>query len=717
MYFMRVGARQLQRLGIVLGMLGAGVLLIVGLAQAAPARGPHPPAAHVGETCFATPDGGATVYSSTTAQAVRDAVGAAAPNGTVKVAGYCAGVSGAQVVNLTRTLTLAGGYTLTDWTVSNPLANPTTLDAQGGGRVISTSAQTTLHGFTVTNGYLLGSVGAGIYAVNAVTLTSLTVYSNVIVNASAGGGAYITGTAVLAGVAFISNTAGNGGGAYFQGTTSLTNVVFANNRAVAGGGATFHAAAHVTNTTFSGNRAIGGESGGGAYFWRSANLTNVIFTGNSALYGGGARFDDTTSVLSSTFINNYGGYGGGANFTDEATVSHSFFGANTGADGGGVAFWGPATVLSSTFSGNSAINSNGGGGGARFENNTYVFNTLFTNNTAFRGGGVYFAGASHAAQGNFVNVLFAANQATTTLGAGFFAANVDGNDRATLRHVTIASPTLTSGSAIFIADGVMYITNTLIASHTLGIDRQFGTVRENYTLFSDVTTPYSGAVTAGGNSLTGTAAFYDTVWYTLTQGSAALDAGTNVGITSDFFGNPRPQGQGYDIGYAEAPYFAYYLITPTAGVGGSLSPGSPQAVQYGDSVTFTVAPNMGYHIADVSVDGVSQGPLTYYPFLNITANHTISAAFALNTYTLTIASVTGSGSGVITPAAGVYTYPHGTVVTLTATATAGSMFTGWRVNGVLACNGMNDCGMTLTANSTVTATFELIRMYLPLVQK
>jgi hypothetical protein len=71
-----------------------------------------------------------------------------------------------------------------------------------------------------------------------------------------------------------------------------------------------------------------------------------------------------------------------------------------------------------------------------------------------------------------------------------------------------------------------------------------------------------------------------------------------------------------------------YVITPTAGTGGSISPASAQTVSYGGALTFTVTPDAGYYVADVAVDGVSQGALESYDFFTITANHTISAAFA-----------------------------------------------------------------------------------------
>ncbi len=68
-----------------------------------------------------------------------------------------------------------------------------------------------------------------------------------------------------------------------------------------------------------------------------------------------------------------------------------------------------------------------------------------------------------------------------------------------------------------------------------------------------------------------------------------------------------------------------FVITPTAGPNGTITPGTPQTVNCGGSAIFTIAPNTGYVILDVKVDGVSQGAITTYAFTNVTANHTIAA--------------------------------------------------------------------------------------------
>lgn len=87
-----------------------------------------------------------------------------------------------------------------------------------------------------------------------------------------------------------------------------------------------------------------------------------------------------------------------------------------------------------------------------------------------------------------------------------------------------------------------------------------------------------------------------------------------------------------------------FTITPSAGANGSITPSTVQTVNRGaSSPTFQITPSAGYHIADVLVDGGSVGPVASHTFTNVTANHTISASFAMDTFTTTI-TVTGPGS-------------------------------------------------------------------------
>ena len=71
-----------------------------------------------------------------------------------------------------------------------------------------------------------------------------------------------------------------------------------------------------------------------------------------------------------------------------------------------------------------------------------------------------------------------------------------------------------------------------------------------------------------------------------------------------------------------------YQIQAAAEVGGTISPNGGTAVASGSSLTYTITPDSGYHIASVLVDGVEQGPIASYTFTNVQAAHTIAASFA-----------------------------------------------------------------------------------------
>jgi hypothetical protein len=54
------------------------------------------------------------------------------------------------------------------------------------------------------------------------------------------------------------------------------------------------------------------------------------------------------------------------------------------------------------------------------------------------------------------------------------------------------------------------------------------------------------------------------------------------------------------------------------------------AVQHGSDQTFAITPKSGFHVQDVLVDGSSVGAVTTYTFTSVTADHTISATFAID---------------------------------------------------------------------------------------
>ena len=81
---------------------------------------------------------------------------------------------------------------------------------------------------------------------------------------------------------------------------------------------------------------------------------------------------------------------------------------------------------------------------------------------------------------------------------------------------------------------------------------------------------------------------------------------------------------------------------------------------------FIFSANTGCYVDSVIVDGSLVDSLVGYTFYNVTANHTIRAVFARNTYTIT---VTQGTNGTITPVTSVVDY--GTDKQFTFTANAG----------------------------------------------
>jgi len=680
--------------------------------------------------CFATPDNGTTVFGSANARAVRDALGAVAPNGTVKVAGYCAGAQTqggtTQVALITKSVTLSGGYTTTDWTTYAPVANPTTLDALAGGRVIFASVAATLRGFTATNGSLStpGTAhGGGIYAGGALTLTDLSVRGNAITGTAGGhqgGGVFGLGAVFAENTTFSNNTAkAGGGGLYATGALSLVGGAIENNRGQDGGGVYANSTLALTSTRVVSNTALQGGWAGGAYAGDAASLNGAVFQGNtSAARGGGLYVEGELTLTDTQFISNTANEGGGVNARDIVNVTGGAFIGNRGntkhgglyargaltladtrfignssdGDGGGVFADDGATVERGLFQDNRS-GGNGGGGGLYVYYKLELTGTQFIGNIAKVGGGLSIRCCNTS---RVVNALFAANQADAKRGLDIYV----GDATLSLVHTTIASPTIASGSAVYGDDqAAVFMTNTLIASHTIGIDASAITAGDWNTLFDNVTTPYSGTVISVGG-ITGTAGFVNPMAadYHLSLGSAALDAGIDAGVYADFDGQVRPQGAGFDIGYDELPA---WLITPTAGANGSITPVAPQTVNTGGTAIFAITPDTGYHVVDVGADGVSQGELQVYTFTNVTADHTITATFAINTYTIT---PTAGANGSITPGTPQTVNYSGTAA-FTITPDTGYHVVDVGVDGVSQGALQGYTFTNVTADHTITAAF------------
>ena len=139
-----------------------------------------------------------------------------------------------QVVYISKTVTVRGSYTIDSWTTSDPENNPTTLDAQGQGRVLyitapepGTGISPTIEGLHITGGDTAvvadsewdGEPGGGVYAITAtLTLSRCRVVSNTSNRfapfGGSGGGVYLRNSrnAALIGNIIRDNGAESGGG-------------------------------------------------------------------------------------------------------------------------------------------------------------------------------------------------------------------------------------------------------------------------------------------------------------------------------------------------------------------------------------------------------------------------------------------------------------------------------------------------------------------------
>jgi len=150
-----------------------------------------------------------------------------------------------------------------------------------------------------------------------------------------------------------------------------------------------------------------------------------------------------------------------------------------------------------------------------------------------------------------------------------------------------------------------------------------------------------------------------------------------------------------------------YTIASSAGTGGSISPAGSGSINCGSSQTYTITPSAGYSIADMIVDGISQGALGSYTFSNVSANHTIAATFSLNTFTVTASAGTG---GSISPS-GVSSVNYGGNITYTIAPSLGYKVAGVLINGVSVGAMTSYTFSNVTQNQTISVTFATAPVY------
>ena len=502
---------------------------------------------------------------------IQHALGVAGDDDIIKVAaGVYSDVNSygglAQVVYLTKTLTLRGGYTTTNWIIADPVANPTTLDAEGQGRVlyIAGPIAPTIEGLRMTGGDASGrgggsgsiDAGGGVFVTQASpTISNCVVYGN---TASAAGQAYGGGLYLYQSAAILSSniitgntagtsTAGNGfgGGVYLDYSDDATlsdNLVEGNTASTASHGHGGGVYLLWSDATLDGNTILGNvgskamtSTGGGLV----VRLSAATLTGNSVLsntaaiadrgYGGGMSVGQGPAILTGNTVRGNiasaanTGQGGGIHLVaSQATLKDNTITANVansgqtsrGEGGGLTVLQGSAVLLEgNTIQGNAAATVQTGlGGGLLVDESdlTLTGNQLITNVATLNPGAGGSGGGLYAGVGTSItltNNVVAGNQANTS-GDGLLFNGTSGQPTAgRLLHTTIADNS-GSGRGVSVANfTTLALTNTIIAGH-----HGYGIwVGASTTVTLQATLWYGNGTDTGGTGTidTGTVNVYD----------------------------------------------------------------------------------------------------------------------------------------------------------------------------------------------------------------
>jgi parallel beta-helix repeat protein len=307
-----------------------------------------------------------------------------------------------QVVYISKTVTVRGGYTTTDWTTSEPIAYPTTLDAQGQGRVlfITGDVSATVEGLRITGGDASGLGG--------------------IPSGACGGGVLITSAAALS-----------------SATTTLSDNQIISNTSPFGGGLCVYDRANVKltgNTIRYNNRDRGWTHAAGLYFRDSpgATLTANTISSNgskqpySQLYGGALFLTSHDATLIGNVIRgNIAQNGcGGLCFqnSDDIVLERNIVTGNNGGagEGGGLWVYNSDVVLTNTVIADNRVGPAGLGSGLYIAGSSpRLLHTTFARNRGSDGSGVYVASISSGSRGvALTNTILVSQTVGVTVTAG-----------------------------------------------------------------------------------------------------------------------------------------------------------------------------------------------------------------------------------------------------------------------------------------------------------
>jgi hypothetical protein len=440
--------------------------------------------------------------------AIQEAVDAAEPGDVIKVAqgtysgtvvraapeGYEGAPPGGvltQVVFISMTLTIQGGYTTSNWLAPDPEAHPTTLDGENTCRVVYIGGSTApvLDGLIIRNGnaeglggYPASDAGGGIYADGADPVIRHCIISGNSVGAAS------------------ASHQGQGGGLFLKSGDAQVehNVIISNTARWGGGGRVISGVPVLRHNQFLSNTSL---YGGGVYLmWSEGLVEGSLFEGNSADFGGGLYLSGASSRIEGNLIrHNQAGVGGGIGIN------------NAGQS--------PVVVLG---------------------------NRILQNKAGWVGGGVNIQHSDTRLENNFI----AQNDAR--IGAG---ANLENGSPVLRHNTLAGNVAAFGSGALLVGEeAAVVLSNTILVSHTVGISVTAGsTATLEATLWygNGSDTGGEGSIHTGAINIWGDPAFVDSAGgdFHIGSGSAAVDAGVDAGATFDIDGDRRDAAP--DIGADE----------------------------------------------------------------------------------------------------------------------------------------------------------------------
>jgi hypothetical protein len=315
------------------------------------------------------------------------------------------------------------------------------------------------------------------------------------------------------------------------GSVSMSYLILRNGSTSGDGGGIWSAAGNLT-VSDSWVSYSEGANGGGVYIDSgSATLDDLLLLANTASTDGGGVYINTPSAVSLLGVDMsgneaIGGSGGGAYYgsgSDVHTSGCGFWSNQAGDQGGGLYYAGAELTLNnSDFSGNEA--SSGSGGGAYLTSGNVL---------------------------DFKNIAFSGNTAAIDGGALYR----NGSGTLDVKHVTVRQNTATTGQGggIYNAGGPMTVNASILASNVSGTGGSgiYGATSVDIDYSLRWNNVYGGSFSTGSGNIVADPQFRTALL--LEHTSPAIDAvpSSASDVTSDAFGNPRPQLCDKDMGWQE----------------------------------------------------------------------------------------------------------------------------------------------------------------------